>query len=540
MIKRRDFLASLAALPLLGCHAPPPLPEGLDLSSGHLLGHRLREGLIPKAPTEKRQTGIAIIGGGISGLAAGWWLQRNGFEDFLVLEMNDQPGGNSRAGQAAPGHLPFPLGAHYLPLPSPEARYVRELLSELGTLQGSIDAQKPHYDENRLCAQPQERIYRQGLWEEGLLPHLGISPASRTEYQRFSEMMQQLKHQHGRDGKRVFALPMALSSDDPAWRALDQQTFHDWLIAQQFNEPALHWLANYACRDDYGTDYRQTSAWAGLHYFACRIGEAANAQNDCVLTAPEGNAWLMEGLARPLQARVETHRLVAHLQIQKQRVTVDVLNGQKNTWSQIEARHVIWASPHFLLPKVWPGLPKALLDDAATPTYAPWLVSNVHLDHPLPEKHGTPLAWDNILYEGETLGYVVNHHQKMRRYPGPSVLTCYRTFDTLTPAAARQQLLNTPADTWKARTLAELRQVYPDLPAGVSRIDLFRHGHAMARPTPGTLFNSARERLSSLDHRFLSLAHADLSGFSLFEEAQYRGVEAAAHALRRLGFRPRT
>ena len=60
----------------------------------------------------------------------------------------------------------------------------------------------------------------------------------------------------------------------------------------------------------------------------------------------------------------------------------------------------------------------------------------------------------------------------------------------------------------------------------------------MARPTPGSLFHSPRERLCALQDRFLSLAHADLSGFSLFEEAQYRGVEAARHALQRLGRRP--
>jgi hypothetical protein len=33
----------------------------------------------------------------------------------------------------------------------------------------------------------------------------------------------------------------------------------------------------------------------------------------------------------------------------------------------------------------------------------------------------------------------------------------------------------------------------------------------------------------------LRFAHADASGFSLFEEAQYRGVLAAERTLRRLG-----
>jgi hypothetical protein len=33
----------------------------------------------------------------------------------------------------------------------------------------------------------------------------------------------------------------------------------------------------------------------------------------------------------------------------------------------------------------------------------------------------------------------------------------------------------------------------------------------------------------------LQFAHADLSGFSIFEEAQYWGVQAADRVLRRLG-----
>jgi hypothetical protein len=33
-------------------------------------------------------------------------------------------------------------------------------------------------------------------------------------------------------------------------------------------------------------------------------------------------------------------------------------------------------------------------------------------------------------------------------------------------------------------------------------------------------------------------ANSDLSGFSIIEEAQYRGVQAAEHALRWLGGRP--
>ena len=53
----------------------------------HTLGHRLRDGGLPPA-SETRQTGVLIVGGGIAGLSAGWWLARHGRDDFTILEMD--------------------------------------------------------------------------------------------------------------------------------------------------------------------------------------------------------------------------------------------------------------------------------------------------------------------------------------------------------------------------------------------------------------------------------------------------------------------
>jgi len=59
-------------------------------------------------------------------------------------------------------------------------------------------------------------------------------------------------------------------------------------------------------------------------------------------------------------------------------------------------------------------------------------------------------------------------------------------------------------------------------------------GHAMARPVPGFLGSESRRRLASASGPIL-YANSDLSGFSIFEEAQYRGVTAADRALIAVG-----
>ena len=458
----------VGAAALTGCSpaAKHPLPPGDLLGMNHALGHRLRDGGFPP-PSETRKTGVLIVGGGISGLSAAWKLANAAVDDFLLLEMESEVGGNSRAGQSQ--LVAYPWGAHYLPLPTREAVHVRDLLAELGVLQGDPAALRPIYDERYLCATPQERVYRNGFWEEGLLPHRGLDTAERAQQKRFQQQMEVFKRAIGRDGRRAFAIPMALSSSDPAWRELDRISFAQWLNENGFTAKTVHWLANYACRDDFGMAHDQVSAWAGLHYFACRNGEAGNAANDAVLTAPEGNAWLARGLARKAGARVLTGAMVWHIEEGKSGVSVDALVGEKSI--RFEAQQLIWAAPAFVLPRVWPGIPEALKLAALAGDYAPWLVANLHLD--------------------------------------------------------------TPREAWAEGILSELERVHPDIRKLTTRLDVFRHGHAMRRPVPGSLFHGQREKMANFENLHISLAHADLSGFSLFEEAQYRGVLAAERVMRR-------
>ena len=74
--------------------------------------------------------------------------------------------------------------------------------------------------------------------------------------------------------------------------------------------------------------------------------------------------------------------------------------------------------------------------------------------------------------------------------------------------------------------MMELEVAHPNIRRCVTHVDLVRIGHAMVRPTVGFLSADAR-RDQEWAPRGIHLAHSDLSGLSLFEEAQYRGVAAA-------------
>jgi hypothetical protein len=535
VMNRRDFLTASGlgiAAGLAGCHSQPApsLPPGKLLGDSPKVGHLLWDAHFPQA-SETRRVSVAIVGAGIGGLSAGWKLAKSGFEDFLLLELEGEPGGNARSGGNAISACP--LGAHYLPLPTQESTAVRELLSELGVLQGDPRAAKPRYDERYLCAAPQDRLYRNGLWQEGVLPLAGVSLKERKQYEHFHALMAEFRQRRDKQGRRAFAIPMELSSREPDLLALDQMTIRDWLLKQGLDSPHLHWYVDYACRDDYGTRAAEVSAWAGIHYFACRNGEAQDAAGDTVLTTAGGNGWLAAGLAARCQGKILTGTLAYRVSDSVGQVVVDCwLPGEKRGL-RIAAEHLIWASQVFSLPHVLTSH-EDLKQAAKAYSHAPWLVANLTLERPPYQHTGFPLAWDNVLFDSPGLGYVVDTHQRMRLANGPLVISYYRALAEGSPADGRQALLSLSRKAWAEQILSDLSRPHPDLRELVRELDVVRHGHAMARPLPGLIWGPARAAFAADGDR-IRFAHADASGFSLFEEAQYRGVLAAERTMKRLG-----
>ncbi|MBI3775218.1 MAG: NAD(P)-binding protein [Gammaproteobacteria bacterium] len=61
-------------------------------------GHKLRDGFVLPEPSHTEHVDVAIIGGGISGLAAGYRLKTRTGLRVKLLELETETGGNARAG----------------------------------------------------------------------------------------------------------------------------------------------------------------------------------------------------------------------------------------------------------------------------------------------------------------------------------------------------------------------------------------------------------------------------------------------------------
>ncbi|HEY9029420.1 MAG TPA: FAD-dependent oxidoreductase, partial [Burkholderiaceae bacterium] len=501
--------------------------------ASHERGHRVRD-LAAGTPSVQRRAGVVIVGAGIAGLSAARALSRAGIDDFALLDLEDTPGGNSRG--HVMGGMACPLGAHYLPVPGEHAVEVAELLDELGLRR--IENGQPVYDERHLCHSPQERLFIGGHWHEGLLPPLDALPlakraATQAQYQRFAAAVEQVG-----DRGRAFAIPTARSAWGPALQDLDAVTFASWLDARQFDAPALRWYLDYCCRDDYGAGAAQVSAWAGLHYFASRHGFHAPGdgvdERDGVLTWSEGNAWLVRRLARPLGDRLQTGTIALRVSEERHEVRVDVWNDAARRVERWSAPQLVLATPLFIAARLLQTPGDALTSAAGAMRHAPWLVANLQLADALEDRPGAPPSWDNVLYEagpaGAMLGYVDAMHQSTRPYPGPTVLTAYWALagdSTAQLQAHRARLLTEPWQAWATAIVQDLERAHPDLPDKLQRVDLMRYGHAMSIPVPGLRSSAALQALAQPQRR-VHFAHADLSAYSVFEEALYHGTRAAS------------
>ena len=539
-MKRRQFMVAASALPLLGCEKSHQIKDiqggftGVNVERGHLL----RDTKQRVTPSKTPKTKVIIAGGGVAGLAAARALRLQGINDFVMLELEDRAGGNSKSG--AVNGTTCPLGAHYLPVPSekaPQAADLRNLLEELGVRQRLSG--RWQYDERYLCHSPQERLFFNGAWQDGLLPLQDVSAHTLAQYRQFAKLVEESRK------RSQWSIPASNSTLAVVDIALSAITFIAYLDQNGLTDPRLRWYLDYCCRDDYGAGIATVSAWAGMHYFASRHGfhapGAEPSERDGVLTWPEGNGWITHRMALPLGERLLTKRIVTRIEVMKHGVEVDVLDASDASSPKTErwqAERCIIALPIFVAARVVKN-PPAMLQTAAQQTrYAPWLIANIHIDKPLIDHGGAAPSWDNVIYGAAGLGYVNAKHQSLEPVPVATVLTYYRALGDMKDG--RKQLLERSWGSWRDEILAELSAAHPDLVVKTSHIDITRYGHAMAIPMPafrdkiGT--QSAylmpkqllKKEQNSASNQRLQFAHSDWAGYSVFEEAFAMGHAAGS------------
>ena len=549
MLTRRDILKAFLGLPIAmaACRNGSNEIEfdGEIVGASNDVGHILRERRDWEVPDgEATKSKVAIVGGGIAGLGAARRLTKEGFDDFVLFELENRIGGTSGSGsvdlngssfskEKQGGSFQYPWGAHYLPVPFKENTDLVELLEESDVVESKDINGELVIKEEFLTRDPEERLFHQGRWYEGIYLHAGETDEDVKQLKRFEALIKYWTDWRDKDGKRAFSVPVATCSTDSEVLNLDSISFARWLELNELDSERLIWYCDYSCRDDYGLSLKQTSAWAGLFYFCARVPKGGQ-ESQPYVTFPEGNGRFVKQLAKASKRQIRRGTIVVEIVPGEKETALTCYDPRTKKFSMHISNEVIFAAPLFTAPFIIRGFRETPHFDGRFFVHNSWFVANLFLkERPQNRfRKDFPLSWDNVFYHSKSLGYVTSTHQKGIDY-GPTILTYYYPMATNSPLEGMKRMLSLSWSELADICLSDIAQAHPNIRKITQRVDIMRWGHAMIGPGVGLVSNPERQK--PLKHyRGIHFANSDMSGIAIFEEAFYHGNRAAREVVSRL------
>lgn len=487
------------------------------------LGHRLLTMDFPKTSGHKSEK-LLIIGGGISGLSAAYYLMKKGFEDFKIIELESEPGGNSRYGKNE--ITTYPLGAHYLPLPNTDDNELISFLKDMNIITGTDDKGIPEIDDKFLSFSMQERLFIHNKWQDDIVPKYGLSAIDNDEIKRFYDQMHQLQEEKDARGNYYFFIPLSNSSPDEKYKIWDKWTMKEWLVEHNYLSKDLCEHIDYCCRDDYGLGINEVSAWAGVSYFAARKSKTWHKYHDSVISAPNGNGQLVDMLRKGVEDKIITKSIAYKIDQRHDKLEVSVYSEFDYKSYVYTCDKLILATPQFVTQRLIPER-KALTNEFY---YNPWVVATLTLN-----RNGCigteNLAWDNVIHGGDGLGYIYAQHQELGKLEGDIVITYYYTLRDMPQTKRRKFVYDQPKEYWENIIISDLEKAHVDIRASIINIEINIWGHGMISPRPGFIFSEDIQKAKAPIENRIYFAHSDLTGISIFEEAFHQGIYAAKQIL---------
>ena len=564
---RREFLKLIskgtalgACLPMLNSCNSSLLGGSLPFS-GEVVGediglcHALRDGTlsvevaeVPEAlatSATPRLYDVIIIGAGISGLAAAWKLQRCGVDNFLIVEKENQIGGTCIAGKE--GDIAFPWCAHYIESPQPRSKYLLEICEDLGIII-DYDGEWPIVNPNYKVPEPEISLFAGGNWRPSHFPLQIADSQDVVELELFRQHLYHWVKWRDEDDRPAFGCPVEHTSPAEEVRRLDDISMLDYLRSIGVRSKLVEWYVNNRTMDEYGCRVEDVSAWAGIQFWAQSNSsfldfEPPATPAPTLLSWPEGNAFLAKGLAKHISTeQLRLQALTVNVRSERGRVFVTYIDRkspltslyQRGDFTTLQAKWVIYAAPKNAVYHLIPELEQAGRSEFKSCKYVPWITAAVHLRRP-PQKKAYMLAWENLSYNSWGLGYIDNRHlmRQRDRFDLPTILTFYAALCS-DIEIERYELFKEGWEFWARLILQELEEMHPRISRLITRMDIYKWGHAMVAMTPGYLWGQDRERMKQPFGR-IYFAGADVGGTPVFEHATYRGIETAQAIMDGLG-----
>lgn len=434
----------------------------------------------PPRPTEHVK--IAVVGGGISGLGAGYLLRDH---DPVILELGARFGGSARGEEW--GDVPYSLGGAYVITPDPG--------SFLHHLYRRLKLQRDHrLDDGLMEVELDGDILREEFWTGE-----GRPKEERAAFERYAEVVEFM----AQESYPEIPLPGGKEAD---WIIdLDRKTFRADIVERMGMDvpPVLAAAIQAYCYSSFGAGWEEISAASGWNFLAAEefgrwVFDGGNAQMALRL-------W--EAIAENENASLRAGALVLDVRLRFGGVQLTWLDPDDRVHSLLADR-VVMACPKNVARRVLVDaerLDPEKFHAMHSLAYRGYVVANVLLDAPIERDFydifllGDGKSFPMNEAEAEANSRVVDvlsgHFARGRR-PGPrSVLTLYWP---LPWGFGQHTLLNGKA-TWRDYAERLAPQIDPmlellDVPAeAVKQIRMTYFGHGMPIAYPGFIAQGTAE-----------------------------------------------
>jgi protoporphyrinogen oxidase len=343
---RRDFIKFVVVGSMLGgcpfsvsqtsrASEAAPAVEGED----NRICHQVRDGKIFARPPASARHDVVVVGGGVSGLAAAYWLRHR---DFLLLEKEPHWGGNAYMMEYQ--GAAYGTGSAFLDKNEISYTFAKEI--------GLEPLPINNWDGTILKGE-----FIPDTWMEGL-NRLPYSASVREGFKRFKREMLATSLARARE---LYSVPFS----------------H---LMKGYPEEVKQWWDTYGF-SNWGAASEETAAALGVAEIHETMGEKRVER----YTWPGGLGALSQKLTDILlpnaAGRMQTGATTVAVVPGKNEVQVTYLEG--GDLKTVSAKAVIMATPKFITRRIVDGLPEKQSDAMRQVRYIPYAVVNLIFDKPV-------------------------------------------------------------------------------------------------------------------------------------------------------------